>query len=208
LISLESSFKNLVNQYNKDEFLTQKLWEEIVTCYSEKHRYYHKLNHLENLIADLKDVKQDIFDWDSVLFAVLYHDIVYLPTNNKNEEHSAEVANQRLAEILFPKNRILKSYSMILATKLHSQTTDSDTNYFTDADLSILGQEWDKYHIYTKQIRLEYSVYLNSDYNNGRRKVLNHFLAMDRIFKTQFFYNKYELQARENITKELETVLV
>lgn len=33
----------------------------------------------------------------------------------------------------------------------------------------------------------EYSIYSNVVYNSGRKKVLNHFLTMNRIFKTDFF---------------------
>lgn len=41
-------------------------------------------------------------------------------------------------------------------------------------------------------------------YNRGRKKALKHFLEMDRIFKTDYFFQKYENQARINLQKELE----
>jgi len=44
-------------------------------------------------------------------------------------------------------------------------------------------------------------------YNQGRQKVLKHFLAMNQIYKTDYFFNKYESQARTNLNIELEKLL-
>jgi predicted metal-dependent HD superfamily phosphohydrolase len=41
-------------------------------------------------------------------------------------------------------------------------------------------------------------------YKPGRKKVLLHFLAMERIFKTDYFFHKFELLAKQNLQKELE----
>jgi predicted metal-dependent HD superfamily phosphohydrolase len=95
---------------------------------------------------------------------------------------------------------------MILATKVHLETDDQDTNYFIDADLSILGQPWNVYLLYSKQVRQEYSNYPDPVYYEGRRKVLTHFLEMSRIFKTQYFFDHLERQAKENLLKELKSI--
>ncbi|MBM9575794.1 hypothetical protein JWG45_01380 [Leptospira sp. 201903070] len=60
--------------------------------------------------------------------------------------------------------------SQILATKGHPTSEDLDTNIFLDADLSILGEEWDLYSGYCKNIRKEYSIYSDSDYKIGREE--------------------------------------
>ena len=91
----------------------------------------------------------------------------------------------------------------IKCTKSH-EFSDSDTNYFTDADLSILGKSWKTYEEYYQQIRKEYKIYPDFIYNSGRKKALQHFLKMDRIFKTDYFFEKYEIQARENLQNELQ----
>ena len=90
-----------------------------------------------------------------------------------------------------------------MATKKHAVSDNSDTNYFTDADLSVLGQPWEIYSTYYKQVRKEYSLFPELIYVPGRKKVLQQFLQMERIFKTDFFYTKFELQAKENLKKEL-----
>ena len=91
----------------------------------------------------------------------------------------------------------------ILATKSHAVSENNDTNLFTDADLSVLGADREVYEQYYKQIRKEYSIYPDLMYNPGRKKVLQNFLGMKRIFKTDYFYGKFEEKARRNITAEL-----
>lgn len=79
---------------------------------------------------------------------------------------------------------------------------DKEINLFTDADLSILGSVQSVYVNYAKQVRQEYSIYPDFMYRPGRQKVLNHFLQMKKIFKTDVFFNKYEAQARINLQHE------
>ncbi|MNE99513.1 hypothetical protein D3C80_1982060 [compost metagenome] len=79
-----------------------------------------------------------------------------------------------------------------------------DTNYFTDADLSILGQDWERYIQYAKDIRKEYTIYPDEQYYPGRTRVIQHFLDMPRLFKTEYFYLQFEEKARENLAKELQ----
>ena len=203
---LKNIFFELTKKYFGDLMLIQTLWAEIERKYSDINRHYHTLLHLENLISQLEEVKNQIVDWDIILFAVFYHDIIYKSTKNNNEEKSAELAAKRLHEINFPQIKISICAALILATKKHLQTGNNDMDLFTDADLSILGQRWDQYAVYCKQIRKEYSIYPDLIYNPGRKKVLNHFLQMDRIYKSDYFYKKLELQAKENLLRELESL--
>ena len=47
-------------------------------------------------------------------------------------------------------------------------------------------------------------MYPDMMYKPGRKKLLEHFLAMPHIFKTAFFRERLEVQARENLMRELE----
>lgn len=172
--------------------------------YSNKNRYYHNLDHIANMIFELETVKSEIEDWNSVLFSIFYHDFIYKSSANDNEEKSAEIAKNRLQKINVSSTQTNKIYNQILATKKHQLSTDSDTNYFLDADLSILGKSWNEYKNYTKKIRKEYSIYPDFIYNPWRKKFLEHFLIFNNIYKTDFFRTKYEFQARYNILKEIE----
>lgn len=203
---LKQQFYILAKSFCNNQSLIDTCWLELEANYSHKKRHYHNLAHLENLIAQLEQVKTQIQDWNAILFAVFYHDAIYKATKSDNELQSAELAKKRLTELNVPITIIQPVYDLIMATKGHTVSSANDINLFTDADLSILGFDWESYHTYARQIRNEYSIYPDLMYNPGRKKVLKHFLDMPRIFKTQFFYDKYELQAHINLKKELELV--
>ena len=169
-----------------------------------KKRYYHTLQHLDNLLVKLTELKAEIQNWETILFTLYYHDIIYNSLKSDNEEKSAELAEKRMKQISVSPDTIELCKKQILATKSHIKSTNSDTNYFTDADLSVLGQNWETYSLYYKNVRKEYSMYSDFVYNPGRKKVLNHFLSMDRIFKTDFFHKNLEIQAKQNLEKEIE----
>lgn len=201
---LKETFIGLIKNYTDNDRLANELWTEIEKNYSSKKRHYHTLQHLENLLAQLNDVKGEIQNWETILFTLYYHDIIYDSLKSDNEEKSAELAEKRMKQISVSNDKIELCKKQILATKSHRESSDSDTNYFTDADLSVLGQTWEKYSLYHNNVRKEYSIYPDIVYNPGRKKVLKHFLAMDRIFKTDLFYNKFETQAKQNLQREIE----
>lgn len=203
---LKETFIELLTKYTDNDSLKKELWTEIEKNYSSKKRHYHTLEHLANLLSQLTDVKSEIQNWEIILFTLFYHDIIYNSIKSDNEEKSAEFAENRMKQISVSNDRIELCKEQILATKSHIKSIDSDTNYFTDADLSVLGQNWETYLLYCKNVRKEYSIYPTLVYNPGRKKVLNHFLSMDRIFKTDFFYNKFEIQAKQNLQQEIESL--
>ncbi|MFK5974892.1 MAG: hypothetical protein QM493_00165 [Sulfurovum sp.] len=88
------------------------------------------------------------------------------------------------------KLEIERALNYILATQKHQKTNNSDTNLFIDADLSILASP--KYKEYQIAIREEYKRYSDKTFRDGRKKVI------------EYFYNRYESIARENLTRELK----
>jgi len=201
---LKDRFESLCLNFTKDKILIEKFWFEIEKKYSGKSRHYHNLQHLENMFEEIDAVRNQIEKFDNISFSIFYHDVIYDATSKLNEEKSADIAKERL-EILDLNNEDLQQvYEQILATKSHQKSENEDTNFLLDADLSVLGKSSKVYSEYTKQIRKEYSIYPDFLYKPGRKKVLQHFLELESIFKTEFFRNKYETQARENIEFELK----
>lgn len=197
-------FSELIAKYTDDPALKLKSWVEIEKAYSSAGRYYHNINHLEFLLSQLEKVKDRILNWDTVLFTLFYHDIIYHPTESDNEMKSAAFAEVRMHQLNLPNETILACKQQIIATSAHIFSEDNDTNYFTDADLSILGQSWSIYREYFLNVRKEYAVFPDALYVPGRRKVLQHFLSMNRIFKTTFFYDELEVNARNNLQREID----
>jgi predicted metal-dependent HD superfamily phosphohydrolase len=200
---LKETFTGTVAKYTKDSSLIEGLWTELVCLYTSANRYYHTLKHLEHLLSEIIPVQNDLTDIDAVMFALCYHDAIYDVRKSDNEEASARLASERLKTIGVPAKRIALCQQHINATSSHLVNDTADTDFFTDADLSILGQNEQVYRTYADQIRQEYSIYPDAVYIAGRKKVLEHFLGMTTIFKTGHFQRKYENRARQNLKTEL-----
>lgn len=200
---MQATFTDLAARYCSNKRLIDQVWAEIEKSYSNPKRFYHTLAHLQQFYNELVDARSYIENQDALLFSLFFHDLVYNPLRRDNEERSIIIAENRLATLDVPKELISKCSILIMATKSHQRTADEDTNIFTDADLSILGQPADIYAAYTTGIRKEYVLYSDMLYKPGRKVVVQHFLSQDRIFKTDHFFQKYEQQARENLQSEL-----
>jgi predicted metal-dependent HD superfamily phosphohydrolase len=202
----ETVFKAELSNLTSNQILIDKLWTEIASHYSKRNRHYHNLRHLNNLLRELYIIKDKINDWPIIVFSIAYHDIIYNTLKQDNEAKSGNIAYERLGLLDIAPDRKNKCREQILATKGHNRSDDNDTNYFTDADLAILGYDYFSYKKYTEQIRKEYKMYPDLIYKPGRQKVLKHFLQMPTIYKTDYFIERYEEQARNNMMYELNVL--
>lgn len=202
-MNLKERFSENCLRFTQDQNRIEKLWSEIERNYSQKSRHYHNLEHLENMFSELDAIKDSISNYSNISFSVFYHDVIYDASSKSNEEKSAEFAKEKLQQLNMNESDIAEIYQQILATKAHESSDDKDVNYLVDADLSVLGKDLETYIDYTKKIRKEYSIYPDLLYKPGRKKVLKHFLAMENIFKTKYFREKYEEQAKKNIEFEI-----
>jgi predicted metal-dependent HD superfamily phosphohydrolase len=205
-MNLQERFTQTCFQLTQDQNLIEIFWVEIKEKYSEKGRYYHNIQHLENMFSELDAVKDQIENFTNISFSVFYHDVIYEASSKNNEEKSAEFAKSRLEKLNCSSSDINSVFEQIIATKAHQKADDKDICYLLDADLSILGKNSETYIDYTKKIRKEYSIYPDLLYQPGRKKVLHHFLELENIFKTKDFKAKYENQARKNIEAEIQSL--
>lgn len=201
---LQDLFSKLASATTGDTLQLAQYWQEITDYYQQPDRHYHNLDHIGNLVAELKSCRHLQEDHDSLLYAAFYHDIIYDVSRNDNEEQSALLAVVRMQELNAGEEQTERCRQHILATQTHRQQETEDTNLFTDADLAILGKEPVLYQAYSQAIRAEYSIYPDELYLSGRVKVLQHFLDMPHIYKTAHFRSLYEQQARANMLEELE----
>ena len=203
----EHVFKTEVGMLTKEVGQVEQYWMEIARRYSQRGRYYHTLTHLNDIYGHLKNTSDQIRDWKVLVLSIAYHDIIYNVLKSDNEEKSAQLAAERMEKLnLTPAQRQL-CVAQIKTTKTHEPTDDGDTNFFTDADLAILGGTASEYDQYTQLIRKEYRIFPDFVYKPGRQKVLRHFLEMGHIYKTVYFRDKFEKQARINLANELQQLL-
>lgn len=201
--TLREIFIQQISQYGA-ALHADRLWNDITRAYSACGRHYHTMQHLDQMYSTLSAIQDQLQDTEVIWLALCYHDIIYDASRQDNEEQSAAFAKEILDALQLPAEKVQQCIDTILATKAHTVSADMDINYFTDADLSILGQDWERYIQYAKDIRKEYAIYPDEQYYPGRARVIQHFLGMPRLFKTEYFYGQYEEKARENLAKELQ----
>jgi predicted metal-dependent HD superfamily phosphohydrolase len=72
-----------------------------------------------------------------------------------------------------------------------------------DIDLSILGAPPSRFAAYDEAIRREYGHVPGEVWRERRARVLGGFLARRRLFATALFHERFDAQARENLSRAL-----
>ena len=107
-----------------------------MAMYSEPHRYYHNLLHIEDCLGEFDRAKQLATDPTAVELAIWFHDAVYDPRAADNEERSAELAKAWLSD-LHASDALTDSVGrLVLATKSHDASLHADAPLLVDVDLS------------------------------------------------------------------------
>ena len=206
---LKAEWINLVSKFSDDERQIKDTFELIVQFYSSSSRYYHNLNHIGDMLTEGKKLFGMIDDYDSILFSIWFHDIIYDAKRSDNEEKSSEFAGEFLQNINYDVEKIEKVKNLILKTKNHSNIEINegyDTKVFIDLDLLILGANDEIYRTYAENIRKEYSFVPEKIYFFERIKILENFLSQEHIFKTEKFQKQFEKKARKNIKSEINSL--
>ena len=149
---------------------------------------------------------EEIIDFDALLFAIWFHDIIYKASKKNNEEKSAEFASSVLKNLSKEKIHFNTVAQLIISTKSHQiiLKENNDNAFMLDFDLSILGQDWEIYKAYIQNIRKEYKLYPDFLYNPSRRKILENFLNRKSLFFTKKYQDIFEDKARVNLIREIK----
>lgn len=194
------SFKKLVQAIGATTAVESIIFKCLTDSYSEHHRFYHTYDHIK---AGLCEMTRDI-DADDILllqFAYLYHDVVYLPCYDGNEEASAArmwIDGQHLG---ISTKVLYKIKELIMATTHACDVSSRDHKLIIDIDLAIFGQSYNTVLEYDENIRKEYFWLGDMTYLPERVKILGQFRKKEHIYHTKWFQDKYEETARENLDR-------
>lgn len=184
----------------------QDEYDKIIQAYAESRRTYHSLSHIIHGLEYLNDIRNKLTLPDEVECAWWYHDIVYKPGSDTNEEESVFTTREVLEKTCMDETRIKQICGFILATKHPANPQSPDAGYFADIDLVILGVSYADFLDYEEKIRNEYYYIQDQKYRVERKRFLTCLLNQPFIYHTEYFRNKYEKQARENIMKLFNTL--
>lgn len=186
----------------------QTVARRAMAAYGEPHRHYHTKAHLVAVLAVLDEL------WSnggsapaSCRAAAWFHDVVYDPRRDDNEEASARVAATELGNAAAAAQTIREVEQLVLATKTHRLVAGvAGAGELLDADLAILGAPADRYDLYAEAIRLEYGHLDDETFRRGRAALLVTLLERPQLFFTELARRRFEAGARANIERELSTL--
>jgi predicted metal-dependent HD superfamily phosphohydrolase len=176
-----------------------ELRDDLLRRWSEPHRRYHDRRHLTEVLAALPEDAPR-----TVRLAAWYHDAVYHPTRDDNEEASARLAREQLRTRL-SEQEVGEIERLVLLTRTHDPAPDDiDGILLCDADLAILASAPERYDQYAADIRAEYAHVGATDFRRGRAAVLRDLLAHPRLFGSR---PDWEQPARANVQRELRALV-
>jgi predicted metal-dependent HD superfamily phosphohydrolase len=175
-------------------------WKVLSARYTEPHRAYHTLRHIEHCLAEFDEARREAVDPIAVELALWYHDAIYDPHARDNEERSAHLAEEVATAAGLPRSTVQRAGDLIRVSTHRRAPTDPDGRLFADVDLSILGQPPPRFLEYEKEVRREYEWVPEAEFRALRAEILETFLERFSIYTTSHFLDKYEKQARENVT--------
>lgn len=172
------------------------LFDRCLPHLQEPHRAYHNLTHIQEMLQLMKEahIKEH-----EIEFAIWGHDLVYDPKRSDNEEKSAALFTSWMREMNYPSNIIHQVERLILVTKHGDEPQYPIEANMLDLDLAILGQPRARFLEYNDQIRQEYQHVPKLVYALKRKQVLMGFYSRKRIYITDYFFDRFEKQARENL---------
>jgi predicted metal-dependent HD superfamily phosphohydrolase len=183
---------------------TRRLGAELVAHYGEPHRRYHTRDHLVAVLDLVDELAGAAADADAVRLAAWFHDAVYDPKRDDNEERSARLARRMLADTDLPPDRIEEVARLALLTRTHAPSAgDANGQVLCDADLAILAAGPADYAAYAAAVREEYSFVPDEVFTAGRADVLASLLELPSLFHTPAARERFEATARHNLETEL-----
>lgn len=205
--NLENDFSKLLKSYSGDEAQVAGLVSLVISKYREKHRFYHNLSHIKALLLIAEQFKAKFDDFESVILAIWFHDVIYEPKASNNESESAKLAVAELTKLNVPEALIKEVEQMILATFHHDgRELDDDGRLFLDLDLSILGAKEEIYKKYARAVRQEYSFVPESLFRHRRGLILQNLLHRTILYYTDELRELFEEPARRNIANEIKAL--
>lgn len=165
-------------------------YHRLITAYSEKHRAYHTLEHIEACFRHLDATLGQSKYPQEIELALWFHDVIYQPFSATNEEESAILAKEFLSLNSVEPEIVERINDLIILTKDHTMPQSTDARLMLDIDLSILGTEAHIYEQFEKNVRKEYKRVPAFIFKKKRKEILKSFVERPRIYHTAYFFDR------------------
>lgn len=182
--------------------------QDLTERWSEPHRGYHDLRHLDEVLDALDLLRTDGLsghDWAACVLAAWFHDAVYaIRDAADNERLSASLARTALSDRAIGDDIVTLVVELVEASADHGTASRTGPHAaFHDADLWILAAPEPRFDEYCADVRGEYAAVADAEYADGRSAILRPFLERPWVYRTDRARRVWEGSARRNLTREL-----
>src|SRR4051812_38414487 len=113
------------------------LFHEIIARYTEPHRRYHTVRHLEECFDAYTVVRARAEHPAEIELALWFHDAIHEPRSEDNEARSAQWAQASIARAGIDDGVGERVHALVMATRHRSPPAPGDAQIVTDVDLAI-----------------------------------------------------------------------
>jgi len=177
----------------------------ILSAYQESHRAYHTVEHLLHILECLDELVSRLNREvpPAVILAAFFHDAVYDPLAQDNEERSALWAEDVLPQMGACAALVTEVARLVRITAGH-EASDCYGALLCDADLMILAGDEAHYRAYVESLREEYRL-VPDDIWRRERPIFLRGLMSHRIFRLPG-QEENEQRAIRNIEAEIASL--
>ena len=178
----------------------ETVYGRLIELYGEPHRRYHTLNHIRHCLREFDRAAARMADPDAVEMALWFHDAIYQPGARDNERRSADLFRQwsgGRADPVFQQ----RVDDLIMATTHREPPDRGDAGFVVDIDLSSFGLPWEACERDGRLIRAEFAGVADDRYYPDHLRFLRALQGRSTFFCTEFFRQRYEPVARENLAR-------
>ncbi len=178
-----------------------EVYAELARRLGAPDRRFHNLDHIHECLHHLDRVAALVRDRDAMELALWFHDAEYTPGDASNERRSAGLFVD-LAAGAAPLLR-RRVVGLILATRHRQPARTHDRRFIEDIDLIGFGAPWEKFMHNGDLLREEFAAQPDRQYYAGQVSFLSVLASRPVFFLTDFFRERYETKAQENIRRLL-----
>ena len=162
---------------------SEETYTDIINRWSEPHRFYHNLDHLNFLINHFQYLMIDkvitMEEMNRLVVVAFFHDVVYDPKRNDNESKSLDYFLEKEEECGTIKDEFIDQLAMmIMDTRERTEPDDKLSKIFWTADNSILSLPVNKLIEVEHKIFQEYQWVSYNEYKKGRIEFLESSIGM------------------------------
>jgi len=185
---------------DRDELEGANVLNQLAQLYAEPHRHYHTLGHIRHCLNEFDRASALMDHPDAVELALWFHDAIYVSGAKDNERRSADLFRQWTDGRAAPAFQ-QRVDDLIMATTHREAPSRDDARFIVDIDLSSFGLPWEAFERDGRLIRAEFVGIADEQYYSGHLRFLQVLRNRPTFFNTEFFQQRYESVARENLTR-------